>query len=307
MPDFACPRCKEELVEPFEISSKTDSPFTKIGGFFASGIDYTKVYPLQCHSCEFSFCVKSELSGYRFDYPVHELLILELKKYVKYSLGQNNGYVSYGLLEQASLSIVENKINSEFKNFVQELCISEHTVLDVGCGSQEIPIYLSGLPNYLVGLDPFDSKFCGTFIKGSAEYIPLRPASVGTVICATSIDHLFDIELALQEFRRVLISGGRVIIWDHAGHKRPFSLIHFLRLGFYAIRGKYKFNFPKKRYQIYDNGVVLPIPRGFADPFHAPMSRKKNWSEDLRKKFLSAGYREIRRMDDNGFSCWESK
>ena len=118
MPDFACPRCKEELVEPFEISSKTDSPFTKIGGFFASGIDYTKVYPLQCHSCEFSFCVKSELSGYRFDYPVHELLILELKKFVKYSLGQNNGYVSYGLLEQASLSIVENKINSEFKNFV---------------------------------------------------------------------------------------------------------------------------------------------------------------------------------------------
>jgi ubiquinone/menaquinone biosynthesis C-methylase UbiE len=238
---------------------------------------------------------------------VHELQILQLKKYITYSLGQNNGYVSYGLLAQASLSIVENQTNSEFKKFVRELCISNAPILDIGCGLQEMPVYLSELPNELIGLDPFDSQFNGTFIKGSAEYIPLRPSSIGTVICATSIDHLFDIELAFQEFRRILIPGGRVIIWDHAGNKPSFNIIRSIRLGFYAIRGKYKINFPKKRYQIYDNGVVLPIPKGFADPFHTPMSRKRNWSEELRKMLSSAGYQEIRKMDRNGFSCWETK
>ena len=294
------------LRVPFKRNSGLVSVLSQKGEIFSSGLNFAKVYPFECNKCALSFKVDIESEQSNFSYPIYELLAADFKKFLNYSLGQNNGYLSYGLLASASLSIEGNETNSKFNRFVQKQCLAEFPVLDIGCGPQELPIYLRGILNKLIGLDPFSSRFQGTFIQGTAEYIPIPSSTVGSVVCATSIDHLFDLEMALDEIKRVLVTGGRLILWDHAAYRRTLSInsrFNQLRL---ILTGKRRVTLFKKKYQIYDNGVVLPIPRGFSDPFHTPVTRKKNWSVILRKKLLAAGFREVLEVDENGFSCWET-
>jgi SAM-dependent methyltransferase len=308
MLEFACPSCKIDLSPPFTKNSKNRSSLVGLEGVFHSGIDFEQSFPFECRGCGFAFQAILESSGFRFSYPAYELLIVRKKQFVKYNLGQNNGYISYGLLSSASLSIEENEVNSSFRQFVQEQHLKSLPVLDIGCGPQDLPIYLSGLSNPLIGLDPFNSRFQGDFIQGTAEFLPIKSSIIGTAICATSIDHLYDLEIALREINRVLVSRGRLIIWDHAAHSNELNFKSFVhQMLIPVVTGKRRLKFVKKKYQIYDNGVVLPIPRGFSDPFHTPMSRRKDWPKVLRKKILDAGFREVLSLDSNGFSCWESE
>ncbi len=246
-------------------------------------------------------------SRFSISYPAHELLSAKSTEWIRYSLGQNNGYISYGLLADASLSLREKLINSEFRNFVLNHTQSEFPLLDVGCGPQEIPFYLIGIENELIGLDPFPSKFRGNFIQGTAEYIPLTEQSVGTIVCATSIDHFMHLERCINEFERILIRGGDLIIWDHAPQKAGDLFRVRLRIFYSRVTNFFRIFFQKGNYQIYDNGVVLTVPRGYVDPFHTPNSRKSSWHRSLSTILVSSGFIQVIPANVYGFSYWKKR
>ena len=89
-------------------------------------------------------------------------------------------------------------------------------VLDIGCGPYANPIYLQGLPvDQLTAIEPLDLVAEPNFpvFKGLNEFIPFKNKSFDTIINATSLDHVIDVERALEETARVLTKNGHFIIW----------------------------------------------------------------------------------------------
>jgi SAM-dependent methyltransferase/uncharacterized protein YehS (DUF1456 family) len=89
-------------------------------------------------------------------------------------------------------------------------------VLDVGCGPQPIPSYLSGYPTELIrGIDPISTadEHPFEFVSAVAEDIPWEEASFDVVCSGTTLDHFFLLDVALREIRRVLKPGGHFVAW----------------------------------------------------------------------------------------------
>ncbi|PHS38642.1 MAG: hypothetical protein COA91_07700 [Robiginitomaculum sp.] len=101
-----------------------------------------------------------------------------------------------------------------FRAYVKLLCRGH--ILDIGCGPYADPVYLQGLPaDHLSALEPLDLVAEPWFrvTKGLNEFIPFADNSFDTVINATSLDHVIDVERALEETARVLTKNGQFIIW----------------------------------------------------------------------------------------------
>lgn len=88
------------------------------------------------------------------------------------------------------------------------------TVLDVGCGVGDRPVYATFDGQY-VGLDPLpgDGERAFAFVQGLAEELPFRDACFDGVVSATVLDHLVDPAGSLAESRRVLKRGGTLALW----------------------------------------------------------------------------------------------
>jgi SAM-dependent methyltransferase len=115
---------------------------------------------------------------------------------------------------EASLSVAGNQSSVAFANFLS--LYAHGSVLDVGCGIQESPIYLDGLViDRLAGVDPLASqvkrKF--EFVQGFAEFLPWENDEFDLVIAATSLDHVVSLDMALSEIKRVLRPGGYFVTW----------------------------------------------------------------------------------------------
>jgi SAM-dependent methyltransferase len=90
------------------------------------------------------------------------------------------------------------------------------SVLDVGCGPQELPVYLLGFEvERLAGLDPLfgSEKRRMEFCQGFAEFLPWEDAQFDVVIFATSLDHVLCVDKTLAEVHRVLRPGGVCMVW----------------------------------------------------------------------------------------------
>jgi ubiquinone/menaquinone biosynthesis C-methylase UbiE len=98
-------------------------------------------------------------------------------------------------------------------------------VLEIGIGSGlNLPFYTSSATEIL-GLDP-DPKLLGmasrrasslpaAIIGGSAESIPLRDASVDSVVATWTLCSIPNVLAALREMRRVLKPGGQLFFVEH--------------------------------------------------------------------------------------------
>ena len=106
--------------------------------------------------------------------------------------------------------------------------LAEGRVLEVGIGSGlNLPLYTAGKVQHLWGLDPSKdlwalaqstvarTEFEVEFIEAPAEEIPLDDKSADTVLVTYTLCSIDKILPALEEMRRVLKQGGRLIFCEH--------------------------------------------------------------------------------------------
>jgi ubiquinone/menaquinone biosynthesis C-methylase UbiE len=105
-------------------------------------------------------------------------------------------------------------------------------VLDAGCGTGHYHNLIRSYGNRYLGLDLSDNMLDvntrkvvdygeegSIFIQGDIRECPVRTGSMDTVLCTRVLSHIPDTQDALEEFRRVLSSGGLAIISDiHPSH-----------------------------------------------------------------------------------------
>lgn len=84
--------------------------------------------------------------------------------------------------------------------------------LDIGCAAPENIIKLLPPDCRYIGLDPHLDDYSNGVVKGMAEFLPFKDKVFDTVMFNTSLDHVFDYNLAFSEAIRVLKVGGVVII-----------------------------------------------------------------------------------------------
>lgn len=89
------------------------------------------------------------------------------------------------------------------------------TILDVGCGTGIISELYPHLD--IVGIDISPGMLRhnkGKWIQGSAENIPLPDSSIDFIVCRSLLHHLPNPEKGLQEMKRLLKPGGKVVMWE---------------------------------------------------------------------------------------------
>ncbi len=245
----------------------------------------------------------------RFDYPYRQLLAKAYpRRFLAWSAAQNNGFVSYSLMRGSSCSVQGRDNAQAFADFIRQcLPSSPDVVLDFGCGPLARPSYLAEVSNAtFIGLDPFDSEWNGRFIQGAGEFLPLSDATADLVVAATSLDHTLDYDRALRELARVTRKGGSLVVWDHVLEthwKKVATTVLNLTSGLRRrdISKIREAVFPE-RLRIYDNGIVLWTPKGYADPFHEPRSRRTSWQRRLRGAVERAGFHQVATDPSRGFT-----
>jgi SAM-dependent methyltransferase len=94
------------------------------------------------------------------------------------------------------------------------------TALDVGCGEGRFCRMLTAQGIRIIGIDPTPVLLAaarrrdprGTYLQGTAEYLPLRDQTFDLVVSYLSLIDIPDIEAATREMARVLKPGGRLLI-----------------------------------------------------------------------------------------------
>jgi ubiquinone/menaquinone biosynthesis C-methylase UbiE len=106
-------------------------------------------------------------------------------------------------------------------------------VLEVGIGSGlNLPFYGTSVSE-IVGIEPSPKLLKMTrrvagrtstpirLIEGTAEAIPIDDQAIDTVVTTWTMCSILSIELALQEMRRVLKPGGRLLFVEHGRAPEP--------------------------------------------------------------------------------------
>jgi ubiquinone/menaquinone biosynthesis C-methylase UbiE len=126
-----------------------------------------------------------------------------------------------GFLAAASM-LLGGEGNARLAVRVSDLAASD-TVADIGCGPGTAARRAAGLGAPVVGIDPAPvmlrlARFLSRrstpavrYLEGSAEALPLRDSSVSVAWSIASVHHWSDLDAGLQETRRVLRPGGRLV------------------------------------------------------------------------------------------------
>ncbi len=162
---------------------------------------------------------------------------------------------------------------AEITRTILDLCFAKEKrlrILDAGCGTGGAMSWLSGYGDPF-GLDiaPQALHFCRVrghkrICTGSVTAIPFAANTFDLVI---SLDVLYYSgirdEWALQEFRRVLVPGGRIVLrvpaydWLRGVHDRKLSTAHRYTLG--ELRGKMERNGLTPEFLTYANTFLFPL------------------------------------------------
>lgn len=302
---WACPRCHSDLPNGPSSSSTHTYPL-KFPGRLVHGSAALEEYSSECTECGLPYAIKHDT---RFEYPYRQLLAeVNPRKYLRWSAAQNNGYISYTLMRGSSCSIEGREDVVRFRDFIRDNVVSPpRACLDLGCGPLAQPSYLPSMPGaQLIGIDPFDSEWNGSFVLGAGEFLPLRDASVDMAVAATALDHTLDLSRTLRELARVTRKGGSLMVWDHrfepAWKRLARAAYGLLRSPLGTKTSQIRAHLLAERVRVYDNGIVLWTPKGFADPFHEPRSRRPSWQGKLDREIEKAGFMQRGTDRTRGFS-----
>src|SRR5262249_27718056 len=126
-----------------------------------------------------------------------------------------------GFLAAASMA-VGGKRNAHLAERLSELAASD-AVADIGCGPGTAARRAARLGASVIGIDPAPmmlrlarfltrrSTHAVRYAEGSAEALPLPDSSVSVAWSIASVHHWADVDAALEEARRVLEPGGRLL------------------------------------------------------------------------------------------------
>ena len=82
-------------------------------------------------------------------------------------------------------------------------------------------------PAFISAIEPLElqEKAAIEVVRGFAEFLPWPGQSFHTVVASTSLDHMLSLPKALEEIRRVLVPGGRCLVWIGSipGSPKPLS------------------------------------------------------------------------------------
>jgi ubiquinone/menaquinone biosynthesis C-methylase UbiE len=92
------------------------------------------------------------------------------------------------------------------------------TVLDLGCGKGRFARRLESSGASVVGID-LSARMLGEAegfdrVRGSARSLPFADGAFDAVVAVETFEHIRDVDAALAEARRVLRSGGRLVVID---------------------------------------------------------------------------------------------
>lgn len=134
-----------------------------------------------------------------------------------------------------NLAVLNTKLTDAFKHFGVQ---PSETVVDVGCGTGNLTqalLPILGSEGKVVALDISPAMLEQakrkvsdprvTWCETSAEKIPMADASCNRIICFSTWPHLLNQEAVVQEFARVLLSGGRAHIL-HFMSKEKVNCMH---------------------------------------------------------------------------------
>ncbi|MGE0769704.1 MAG: class I SAM-dependent methyltransferase [Hyphomicrobiaceae bacterium] len=125
-----------------------------------------------------------------------------------------NGKRSYYEQREASCSHRDHWYAKLFGAYVD--VYSHGRLLDIGCGPHGVPSYLLSYdPSLISGLEPLPATTTPNveLVQGFNERLPWPDKSFHTVVSGTSLDHVLSIERSLAEVSRVLVKGGRYLVW----------------------------------------------------------------------------------------------
>lgn len=151
---------------------------------------------------------------YRLEDRMDELRALHPAAFDVWIKAFEEGRRSYEADPVNNLSVEGHRYAEVFRAFVAPYMSG--SVLDIGCGPQELPVYLRGFRlDRLAGLDPLPgvAKRRMDFCQGFSEFLPWEDGQFDVVLFATSLDHVLSLEKTLDEVCRVLRPGGKCIVW----------------------------------------------------------------------------------------------
>lgn len=119
-------------------------------------------------------------------------------------------------------------------------------LVEVGCGPSGVVYFV----DESIGIDPLigdyekDNPYTAktNLIKAVGEFIPLRDASVDSIIMCNALDHCFNHDQVIKELYRILRPGGILYFWSFA-YELPEPLMKLLD----RVEIKHPFHFNSKR------------------------------------------------------------
>jgi SAM-dependent methyltransferase len=156
----------------------------------------------------------ASLAGYHDGQIEAQLKDLDSVTFEKWKPAFDSGAESYLADSNANCSTWTSPVARGFRDYLS--LFAEGPMLDIGCGPIGTPVYLQGYgPAQITGLEPIAGANGHGFdvVRGVAEFLPWADRSFSTVICATALDHVMDLERSLSEMRRVLREDGKLVLW----------------------------------------------------------------------------------------------
>lgn len=108
----------------------------------------------------------------------------------------------------------EPRIYEHVALYLQKYAHHAKTVVELGCGSGQ---YRRVVRGRYVGLDLTDAYYMGgrPSLLADAQQLPLVDKSADIAFCVATLCTIPDTSLVLQECRRILRPGGRMLIFDY--------------------------------------------------------------------------------------------
>ncbi len=125
-----------------------------------------------------------------------------------------NGKAAYEANPKGSLAQWGDIHAEGFRNFCS--INMSGRVLDIGSGPRGKPFYLQGYPSEFIStIEPLEVEAEVDFelVRAFNEDLPWPDKSFNAVINSTSLDHVLDLDKSLKETHRVLVDGGKFIVW----------------------------------------------------------------------------------------------